>query len=108
MHCDFCEINYDIVGHVETLKEDLKYIAKVNNFTSLLPNNERKFHVHPSGVKQFTSPKDIQENKIVESKRKKETTIKYFSMLNFNQLQALYNMYQIDFEIFGYSQHLYV
>ena len=107
MHCDFCEINYDIVGRVENLEEDLKYIAHVNNFTSLLPS---KFHVHPSGVKRFASPNDrTGENEVIQmssSKRSKEKTIKYFSMLNFNQSQALYNMYQLDFEIFGYSQHL--
>ena len=108
MHCDFCEINYDIVGRVETLEEDLKYIAHVNNFTSSLPNNERKFHVHPSGVKRFTATKNIQENMILDSKRKEEKTTKYFSMLTFNQLQALYHLYQIDFEIFGYLQHPYV
>ena len=108
LHCDFCEINYDIVGRVETMDEDLKYIAHVNNFTSSLPNNDGKFHVHPSGVKRFTSPKNVQENKLMRVYTKKEKTIKYFSMLTFNQLQELYRMYQIDFEIFGYSQHPYV
>ena len=97
-----------MVGRVETMDEDLKYIAHVNNFTSSLSNNKRKFHVHPSGVKRFTSPKNVQENELIDSNKKTKKTIKYFSMLTVNQLQALYRMYQIDFEIFGYSQHPYV
>jgi hypothetical protein len=107
-HCDFCEINYDIVGRVENLEEDLKYIAHINNFTSALPNDERNFHVHPSGIKRFTSPEGTQQNKLINSQRKDEKAIKYFSLLTSNQLKGLYNMYQIDFEIFGYSEYPYV
>ena len=108
MHCDFCEINYDIVGRVETLEEHLKYIAHINNFTSFLPNDESKYHVHPSGIKRFTSPKDILFNNITILRIKEEKTMKYFSMLDLKQLDGLYNMYQIDFELFGYSEYPYV
>ena len=108
MHCDFCEINYDIVGRVETLEEHLKYIAHINNFTSFLPNDESKYHVHPSGIKRFTSPKDILNNNITTLRIKEEKITKYFSMLDLKQLDGLYNMYQIDFELFGYSEYPYV
>jgi hypothetical protein len=107
-HCDFCEINYDIVGRVETLEEHLKYIAHINNFTSSLPNDESKFHVHPSGEIPITSPEGILSNNTTNLRRKEEKTINYFSMLNSKQLDGLYNMYQIDFELFGYSEYPYV
>ena len=29
MHCDYCDIRYDIIGRVETLEDDLEYIAEV-------------------------------------------------------------------------------
>ena len=108
MRCNYCEINYDVVGRVENLEEDIKYIAHINNFTSSLPKNEWHFHVHPSGIKQFTSPKHIQQNKLMDSKRKEEKAIKYFSLLTSDQINGLHNMYQIDFEIFGYSEYPFV
>ena len=108
MHCDFCEINYDIVGRVETLEEHLKYIAHINNFTSFLPNDESKYHVHPSGMKRFASPEALQNNNIANLRIKEEKITKYFSMLDLKQLDGLYNMYQIDFELFGYSEYPYV
>ena len=108
IHCDFCEIKYDFIGHVETLENDLKYIAHINNLSSLLPNDENILHVHPSGTKRFHSPLGNKENKVIDSKRKNEKALDYFSMLNSSQLQGLYDMYKIDFKIFGYSEYPYV
>ena len=112
LHCDVCEINYDFIGHVETLEDDLKYIAHINNFSSSLKNDEHKLHLHPSGARMLVSKKSplivSQDTKLIDSKRKKENALRYFSMLNSSQLQGVYDMYKIDFKIFGYSEYPYV
>ena len=108
MHCDFCEINYDIIGRVESLEDDLMYIAHRNNFTHLLPEDKNKFHVHPSGGNRFSPAPDLFKSDLMKKNRKTEKIIHYFSMLNSSQLKGLYSMYQIDFEIFGYTEEPYI
>ena len=108
VHCDFCGINYDMIGRVESLEDDLKYIAHVNNFTNLLPENKNKFYVHPSGGDRFSPAPDLSKNDLIKKRRKTNKIIYYFSMLNSSQLKGLYSMYQIDFEIFGYTEDPYV
>ena len=108
MHCDFCEINYDIIGRVESLEDDLNYIAHMNNFTTLLPEDKNKFHVHPSGGERFSPAPDLSKSDLMKRRKKTEKVKHYFKLLNSSQLNGLYNMYQIDFEIFGYTEKPYV
>ena len=106
MHCDYCDIRYDIIGRVENLERDLEYIASVNNFTSDLHSLKDDLHMHPSGTKRFERPR----KKVVKTntvKGKMEKTIRYFTLLNSTQVGNLYRMYEIDFEIFGYSTEPY-
>ena len=61
------------------------------------------FHVHPSGSdKRFLKPRSTSES---EKDRK---AIDYFAQLDKKTLKTLYNMYEIDFEMFGYSLQPYV
>ena len=108
MHCDFCEINYDIIGRVESLEDDLNYIAHMNNFTTLLPEDRNKFHVHPSGGARFSPAPDLSKSDLMKKRKKTEKVIHYFRLLNSSQLNGLYSMYQLDFEIFGYTEKPYV
>ena len=109
IHCDYCDIHYDIIGRMETFQEDLQYIAFMNNFTSKLPSNEEKLHVHPSGGKRYSKKqKHLQDGRSNQTISKTEKVIRYFSMLNSTQLNRLYRMYQIDFELFNYSVYPYV
>ena len=101
IHCSYCDIRYDIVGRVETIEDDLNYVAYQNNFTNFNTNiDKKKFHFHKSGSKRF---EENQKNKIREYSQNK--TMKYFSLLNTTQVHGLYRMYQIDFEMFNYSVH---
>ena len=106
MHCDYCDIRYDIIGRVENLENDLKYIAFKNNFTSSLISLKDDLHMHPSGMKRFEKPPENISNKRNENE-KTEKTKRYFRLLNSSQLDRLYSMYQIDFEMFGYSAEPY-
>jgi len=106
MHCDYCDIRYDIIGRVENLEKDLEYIAMVNNFTSDLLTLKNDLHMHPSGAKRFERP-TASALKTNVMRGKMEKTKRYFMLLNTTQVGNLYRMYEIDFEIFGYSTEPY-
>ena len=107
VHCEYCDIKYDMIGRVEHLENDLKYIAFRNNFTSALNSMSSKLHIHSSGGKRFEKPrKNI--SKLKNAKQKMEKTKRYFKMLNASQLIKLYQMYEVDFEMFDYSAEPYL
>ena len=37
MHCDYCEIKYDIIGRTESFEDDLAYIAYKKHRTMITP-----------------------------------------------------------------------
>ena len=106
MHCNYCDVRYDIIGRIENLENDLKYIALKNNFTSDLTSLKDDLHVHPSGTKRFEKPPENVLKKTDEQEKLGKTK-KYFALLNTTQLDSLYSMYQLDFEMFGYSVEPY-
>lgn len=108
MHCDYCDISYDIVGRVETLEDDLGYVAFQNNFTNFVLTDKKKLHFHRSGINRSSRLDDLNNGKRTAIEYNKNKTIRYFSLLNTTQLDGLYKMYQIDFEMFGYLVYPYV
>ena len=74
MHCNYCGINYEMIGRMETLDDDLIYIAQENNFTHRLLNGTSKYHLHPTGGTRFSSRKEILSKHNYDEKMKK-----YFS-----------------------------
>ena len=107
VHCEYCDIKYNMIGRVEHLENDLKYIAFRNNFTSALSSMNSKLHIHSSRGKRFEKPR-MEVSKKKNEKEKMEKTKQYFKMLNSSQLSKLYQMYEIDFEMFGYSTEPYL
>ena len=95
IHCNYCNIRYDIIGRVETLEDDLEYIAEVNNFKFDLYRIKDGLHVHPT----FKRKSGIKEPA--------EKIKHYFMQLNATQVYKIYHMYRIDFEMFGYSTEPY-
>ena len=91
MNCHYCEIKYDMIGRVETFYKDLNYIASINNFSTA-----SKSHLM---VNAKNSP---------NTSTTEEKAMKYFSTLNSTQLYKLYNLYRMDFEIFGYHVYPFV
>ena len=91
MNCHYCEIRYDMIGRVETFYKDLNYIASISNFSTA-----SRSHLM---VNAKNSP---------NTSTTEEKTIKYFSTLNSTQLYKLYNLYRMDFEIFGYHVYPFV
>lgn len=101
-HCDYCDIKYDMIGRLETMEADLKYLAYMNNITFLLTNESSSYHVHPSGGHRYAPSKKLSDAE------KDKKVIDYFSQLSATQLDNLYDMYRLDFEMFGYSVHPFV
>ena len=68
---------------METFKEDVQYIIMKNNLKDILPPN-----IHPNN----SSKKDTNSD-----------TLEKFSQLNTTQIKKLYELYKLDFELFGYD-----
>ena len=85
--CDYCHISYDVIGKTETMQEDTVYIlSKAGIDRSKFP---MKTH-HSSGG----SSEDLAQT--------------YFKQLDKKTVLKLYNMYHIDFVMFGYSPEPYL
>ena len=79
-------MKYDAIGFMETYDEDFRYIAQKLNLTSLLTHADKR------------------DNKKSDSKQSQPDRIsKYFSLLEKEVRQRLYQLYRIDFEMFGFD-----
>ena len=87
--CSYCNIKYDVIGRMETFNEDVKYIFKKSGLSSILSLNLFNKFINSSKLKT------------------KVMTKKYFSQLTENQINELYDMYRMDFEMFGYDPKPY-
>ena len=108
LNCNYCNIHYDMIGRVETLYKDLEYISHINNL-QFITSKKEKFKVNPSGVKRSNNSETKSQDKNIHEKRTtEEKTIRYFSLLSETQLDKLYKLFRLDFEIFGYSVYPFV
>ena len=80
--CFHCQLDYDVIGRLEELDEDLRYIAQKLNFTS--------------DLKEVNAPK-------VKSGRGRRV-LKRMSELSHQTKRELYEVYyKTDAEMFGYD-----
>ena len=82
MKCYYCDVTYDVIGRMETFSDDLKYIIKINKLENILLDDKK---TRTTGG----SPK--------------HDALKYFSKLRKEKVFSLYEMYKMDFELFGYN-----
>jgi len=85
LHCHVCEMEYDIIGKMETIAEDMDFIAEESGLAAAnisLPWANRK----SSGDK---------------------VSLDYFQGLSLAQVKSLYAIYKPDFEMFGYQAEPY-
>jgi len=85
LHCHVCEMEYDIIGKMETITEDMDFIAQQSGLAAAnisLPWANRK----SSGDK---------------------VSLDYFKGLSLNQVKGLYAIYKPDFEMFSYNADSY-
>ena len=86
-----------MIGRLETFSEDVKYIFKKSNLTKLEKDYAKV--VHSSNKDQF---------KLQSKHKKKKEVQRYFSYLTLKQVDELYQMYRMDFEMFGYEANIYM
>ena len=86
-----CFGRYNVIGTFESIKEDVEYIALESkldvNITSFPWTNKKNHH-----------PESSQE----------PLSVKYFRQIDRDSVLKLYNIYKIDFEMFGYSVQDYL
>jgi len=88
LHCRMCQNRFSVIGQFETLLDDVQHISNISN----LNVDESQF---PWANKKGT--KNMTEN----------ISLKYFKEIDKNHLRELYQIYRIDFEMFGYSEDEY-
>ena len=91
--CMYCDISYKVIGRLETFIDDVNYILLKQNLTHLIPL-----------LSDHSSPSEKQAHKITSE----NVTRQHFSQLNPIQIQELYDMFKIDFELFDYDFHSYL
>ena len=89
LHCHLCQLEYDVIGKMETLKEDIDFIT------------ER------SGLKEVnvTLP---WANRKSSSRDRDSVSLEYFKQLSRSQVVQLYAIFRPDFEMFGYDVSTYL
>ncbi|XP_059477564.1 carbohydrate sulfotransferase 11-like [Neocloeon triangulifer] len=88
LFCTPCIIDYDIIAHVETLFRDQLYVIKKVKLEGKIWPIWR--HI----TKGQSSAGEIAKS--------------YFSQLTQSDVQQLYKMYRLDFELFGYNHSEYL
>ena len=82
--CNYCTIPYTVIGRLETMEEDLQYIKQI---TSL------EFELVKKNPSSGGSTTDLARM--------------YFGQLNKTVMMQLYELYRVDFEMFGYSMDMF-
>ena len=83
--CAFCSINYTVVAKLETFQDDLMFIGRLAGVTF----KEIVSHDSSGG-------------------RTEKLSKKYFGQMDRQTVWQLYQLYKMDFELFGYSPGLYL
>ena len=84
--CLYCDVDYDVIGKLEYFDEDMDYIAEKLNITEKL---RLLHHIQHKTPERGHS-----------SRRQKRD--KYMSQLSQGMVQALHQLYEIDFLMFDY------
>ena len=84
-NCFYCHVKYDVIGRLEDFSDDVLYIALKQNLTSLLPELS-KTHRKSKGMSSS-------DNKVEH----------YMSQLSDHHRKKLFELYKLDFDLFGYD-----
>lgn len=89
--CTPCHVNFSVIAKLETLTRDQEYIIRRAGLENILM---------PS---RYNDRPRIILNKARDGKKTYDLTKRYYSQLSEEQLKKLYNIYGLDFEMFGYN-----
>ena len=86
-----CQIRYDVIGRTETISDDFGFIVAAKNLRTYFEGGERlNSRINPSQAKGHSRAMEM------------------FSQLTDDQKGGLYELYKLDFDIFGYSHKEYM
>ena len=84
-NCYYCSVEYDFIGQLEDFEDDVMYIATKHNLTSLLPE-------------LMKSSRKSRERQISLNRAEN-----YMAQLSISSKRRLFELYKLDFELFGYD-----
>ena len=96
--CGFCQVPYDVIGRLEHLALDLKYVMhKRPEFARDLPENMTNIRLHSTSKENslFVEDNFADENKLNS----------HMKTLSGTQIGSLVKLFQPDFEMFGYNPY---
>lgn len=96
VRCAYCQVPYGAVGRLETFDEDAEFVFRSSNLTRTIP------------VAEASSRRNIARGRAGHRDGGGDKVRAYFSRLSREQKLGLYKLYQIDFEMFGYSADMYL
>ncbi|XP_013773663.2 carbohydrate sulfotransferase 11-like [Limulus polyphemus] len=88
MTCAPCHIQYNFIGKVETMSDDLIYLSSLTGLTAELAERPEVMWLHQSGRNNVSSS---------------ALTRQFFSSIPKHEIDQLYEKYKLDFELFDYS-----
>jgi len=88
--CRVCKRRYDFIGHYETLHKDAEFV--VDKLKSRIPDAE-----HRRRVANITFPADSGHRK------SRDFLQEMYSTVPFDYIQALYQLYAVDYAVFGFK-----
>ena len=83
-NCYYCHIKYDVIGQLEDSADDIMFIAIKLNLTNLLPELTKA-------------------NRKTRGEERPYRVEHYMSQLEVDLKRKLYELYQPDFDLFGYD-----
>ena len=87
-------MKYDVIGTMEEFDSDVEYIARRLAITELLGHKNTRANQTP-------------DSKMFQNNRT-DRILSHFSLLEKDVKLRLYNLYRIDFEMFGYEATKYL
>ena len=95
--CEFCDVEYDYIGRIETFNHDVQEVLIQANLTEYIPLQNIK-PVHQSTT-MSKSQFEVDENGI----QAKELTKQYFKNVEQSIVKQIIQYYELDFLLFQYS-----
>ena len=89
--CRPCQINYDFIGHYETLHQDAQHVLR-------LLSHRRLFNNNTAHSVQFPATDADSRNR-----NSREFLQKYYSRITAKNLFRLLQLYKKDYEVFGFK-----
>ena len=93
--CQYCYVPYNVIGRMETFQEDVQYIILKNKLEKLLPLDKA---LNFQSIN--SSKRDVNDTT--------QLTREKFYQLSNEQIQNLYKIYQLDFELFDYDIDIFL